>query len=93
MCLQTQRKNGIDINTALPTVAAIGEMSGVSAAVRGGCRSPQVRLRPMQNIRGQKTTSRGARSDTILEEVIVTARRQAELPQDVPLSVTAFDDS
>jgi iron complex outermembrane receptor protein len=30
---------------------------------------------------------------TILEEVIVTARRQAEPLQDVPLSVTAFDDA
>lgn len=31
--------------------------------------------------------------DSILEEVIVTARRQAEPLQEVPLSVTAFDDS
>ncbi len=34
----------------------------------------------------------GRKSGAILEEVMVTARRQTEPLQDVPLSVTAFDD-
>ena len=35
--------------------------------------------------------SQAAPADSILEEVVVTARRQAEPLQEVPLSVTAFD--
>ena len=41
---------------------------------------------------GQQQPEAAQQSGSILDEVIVTARRQAEPLQDVPLSVTAFDD-
>jgi len=42
---------------------------------------------------GEPSTDTADRSGPILEEVLVTARRQSEPLQDVPLSVTAFDDA
>jgi len=41
---------------------------------------------------GKPQAETAQRPDGILEEVMVTARRQSEPLQDVPLSVTAFDD-
>ena len=41
---------------------------------------------------GSQNPEAAQQSGRILDEVIVTARRQAEPLQDVPLSVTAFDD-